>query len=273
MNNIMSILRYKGNQFALATFSLLITVLPEGFFKCGIVYCPWSEIACVIVNRVLFGIVVFAVVNIVYHCYRKFRNSVSISDRTYSIKIEYADLLEIEEGKKVISFDECFTTKVGDRTEDVKPGSICGQYLAKHPIKDMDALKKAVDAKPIGKSKCKDWPCYKPGTIIPREGFMLMAFTELNEFGRSDMTYVQYLDCLNTLWAEIDRYRGTDDVYLPILGSRIVNFDKVFTQQELLDIMIYSYRLSPYKLRLPSVLHIVCKECQGFSIDKVYGID
>lgn len=52
-----------------------------------------------------------------------------------------------------------------------------------------------------------------------------MAFTRLNENGLGEMTYNQYLDCLNTLWQQIDCYHGTDDVYLPILGSKIVRFE------------------------------------------------
>ena len=99
-----------------------------------------------------------------------------------------------------------------------------------------------------------------------------MAFTRLNENGLGEMTYNQYLDCLNTLWQQIDCYHGMDDVYLPILGSKIVRFERDMTQQELLDIMIASYRLNPRRLYKPYTLHIVCRPCKGFSLNDVMGV-
>ena len=42
--------------------------------------------------------------------------------------------------KKVIAFDECFTTKVGGDPADINPDSICGQYLKMNPIQDMKSL-------------------------------------------------------------------------------------------------------------------------------------
>lgn len=45
------------------------------------------------------------------------------------------------------------------------------------------------------------------------------------------------------------------------------------TQQELLDIMIASYRLHPKKLKKPNTLHIVCKERDGFSLNAIFGVD
>ena len=99
-----------------------------------------------------------------------------------------------------------------------------------------------------------------------------MSFTKLNQHGLGEMTYTQYLECLQTLWEQIDIYHGTKDVYVPVLGSQIVRFERDLTQQELLDIMISSYRLSPKRLRRPYTLHIVCRKRDGFSINDVFGL-
>lgn len=98
-----------------------------------------------------------------------------------------------------------------------------------------------------------------------------MAFARLDKAGLGKLTYEEYLECLERLWKETDLYHGTEDVYLPVLGSNITRIDKDLTQQELLDIMIASYRLSPYKLKNPCVLHIICKKRDGFAINDVYG--
>ena len=272
MNKIWDIITYKGNSIACAVLTAMFTLIPEDVFKFDLIHCDWSETICIIVNRLIACVVVFIVVNVLYWWYRRKRTSVSISERTFSIKIEYGDLLKVENGKKVIDFDECFTTKVGEKTEEIKPGSLCGQYLIQKPIDDMAALIVASGVKTKGTSQYNQQTAFMPGTIVPRGNDLLMAFTELDVDGRGVMTYGKYVNCLDFLWREIDKYHGTDDVYLPVIGSRITRFDRELTQQELLDIIIDSYRLSQHKLKLPNVLHIVCLKREGFSLNDVFGV-
>jgi hypothetical protein len=68
-------------------------------------------------------------------------------------------------------------------------------------------------------------------------------------------------------------YHGTDDVCVPILGSNILGLDRGLTQQELLDIMISSYVMSPKRLKKPYKLRIVCRGREGFSLDRIRGVD
>ena len=180
----------------------------------------------------------------------------------------------------VINFDECFTTRVGDAPGDIKAASVCGQYLEKYKEEsngqELD-IQKLISREGIepskGKSKYKGQIRYAPGTIVKNGNYLLMAFAKLDENGRGNLTYTEYLDCLDKLWEQIDIFHGTDDVYLPILGSRITYFDKEFTQQELLDIMINSYSLSSKKMKEPNRLHIICKERSGFSINGAFGVE
>ena len=123
-----------------------------------------------------------------------------------------------------------------------------------------------------GKSQFKGMDRYASGTIVPNGDYLLMAFAKLDQNGLGHLTYDEYLECLNTLWEQIDLWHGISDVYVPILGSKITRFDKELTQQELLDTMISSYRLSPKKMKNPYKLYIVCREREGFSLNDIFGV-
>lgn len=273
MSDICRLLIGEGSTWAYVMMSGVLAFVPEEVFKYGIIPCGWSDSAIVIVNRLLLFLLIFALSNFIYYCYRNHRSSVSLSDKTTDIKVEYGDICKISKGIKVVNFDECFTTAVGTRPEEIKPGSVCGQYLTKYPIEDIQSILNKGNIKPKGKSKYGDKDCYEPGILLPRDDFCLMAFAKLDKDGRGFHTYESYLKCLDKLWEQIDLYHGTEDVYIPILGSRIIRFDKELTQQELLDIIIASYRLHPKKMRKPNVLHIVCNEREGFSLNDIFGVE
>lgn len=169
--------------------------------------------------------------------------------------------------RKVIPFDECFTTSVGDSPTDIKPTSICGQYLEKHPIQDIQRLIDNARLKPSkSKSKCQNKKRYDSGKLLPNGDYLFMSFAKLNRDGWGRFfSRDEFLDCLSTLWKEIDKYYGQKDVCISILGSGITRMDsKLLAQQELLDIIIGSYKLSPHKIKSPYKLHIVGKKIMIF---------
>ena len=84
------------------------------------------------------------------------------------------------------------------------------------------------------------------------------------------LTRDEYFACLSKLWQEISKYYGQIDVCIPILGSGITRLDDTsLTQQELLDMMIASYKLSAHKIKAPLKLHIVCRKCDDFSLNRI----
>ena len=273
MNKIKIFLSNKSSSIAYAAMTAIFTIVPEDVFTHGLIYVNWDISKIVIANRLLTCSIILLIVKVIYTIYLRYNNSVTISNKNYTIKIEYGDILEIDDGKKVINFDECYTTKVGEQPEDIKSHSLCGQYLKKYPISNMQHLIATSGIRSSGSSKFRSKASYTPGTIILHGNFMLMAFAKLDKNGLGRLTYVEYVECLRNLWKQIDIYHGTDDVYLPILGSNITRFDRELTQQELLDIMLGSYRLSASKLKKPCTLHIVCQRRIGFSINNVFGLN
>lgn len=288
MNKDQKMLKFlfrNGSSFAYALISLLLAVFPEDFFKTDVTACLikffkstiedenlW--IATVILNKVLLCLLVFFIVKLIYVIWKKFRRKVVMYGLNYSICIEYGDMLEIKKGKKVINFDECFTTTVGEKPWEIRKDSICGQYLQKYGPIDVNKLIENAKVKPAKtNSKFNNQTRYEPGTIVPNGEFLLLAFARLDKEGRGCLTYEEYLNCLNKLWNQIDIYRETKDVYIPILGSHITRFDVELNQQQILDIMIASYRLSRKRIRNPEKLHIVCRKQENFSINDVFGIE
>ena len=75
------------------------------------------------------------------------------------------------------------------------------------------------------------------------------------------------------LWKELENNYSGKDVCVPVLGAGTTSFDDglgaSISQQDLLDIMILSYKLSSHKIKEPCKLRIVCKKNKGFSINKI----
>lgn len=261
----------KSIAWALSIISVVFTFVPESVFELCKLLKNSSIEANIILNRVIAFLTV-AVLAIIMNClYLGCRRSVRIKGKNYSIKISYGDIFEMHDCKKVIPFDECFSTTLGMAPAHIKPTSICGQYLTKHPIENMQALIDNAQLKPVkSKSKYNNQERYDSGRLVPNEDYLLMAFAKLDKDGLGRMTRNEYLDCLSMLWKEIDKYYGQTDVCIPILGSGITRMDDTsLTQQELLDVIIGSYKLSTHKIKSSAQLHIVCKRSEDFSLNKI----
>ena len=267
----------KCGAWALSVIALLFAFVPEKCFSKSILFANTSEEVTIVLNRFCVFAIVFVLTVIVYALWLKFRTNITIKGYNYSINVEHGDLFEMSNCKKVIQFDECFITHVGDAPADIKPNSVCGQFLQKHPIQDtqMQQLINTAQVKPAkSKSKYQNRTRYESGKLVPYydgdDHYLLMSFAKLSEIGNGEMTRDEYLDCLSLLWKEIDRHYGQKDVYITVLGAGITRMgDESLTQQKLLDIMIASYRLSSHKIKFPSQLHIVCKRSDGFSINRI----
>lgn len=261
----------KSSTWALGVISIILTFVPESLFeKCKLF--NFSREINIILSRILVFLAVFVLSAIINALYLHRRKSIYIKGHNYSIQIEYGDLLKMGNCRKVITFDECFTTTVGNSPSNIKPTSICGQYLEKNPISNMQDLIDKANLKPLkSKSAYQNKTRYESGRLVPNHDFLLMAFAKLNKDGIGNFpSQDEFLVCLSILWTEIDKHYGQKDVCIPILGSGLTRIgDSSLTQQELLDIIIGSYRLSTHKIKSPYHLRIICKKCDDFSLNKI----
>lgn len=250
---------------------VVFTFVPESVFTYGFIQVNYSQEWIVICNRILLFIVITLLCMLFYYAYLKLRNKEVISGTNYKIVVEYGDIFKKQDCKKVIAFDECFTTTVGELPQDIKPSSICGQFLALYPNVNIQALINSIGLKPLKKgSAYKGNVCYESGRIIPYKDFLLLAFTKLDNVGNGRMAREEFLDCLEILWKEINNYYATQSVAIPILGSGITRMKgEPLNKQQLLDMIIASYKLYAEKIKMPAKLYIECKRDDDFSLDKI----
>lgn len=277
----------KSSALAFAVISVIFTFVPETFFGSHEwisqdllkQYKIFSDLEAndvnVIISRLACFFLVWMATLLVYTLFLVLRRSIAIRGENYSIQVEYDNILQKKDCKRVINFDECFSTQVGEKIADVKPDSICGQYLKLHPDLDIQKLITDANISPArSKSKYQHKTRYDSGTIVPNGDDLLMAFAKLDERGKGRFfSRDEYLKCLDLLWKELENYYSGTDVCVPILGSGITSFDggsgASISQQDLLNMMIWSYRLSSHKIKSPHKLHIVCKKTKGFSINDI----
>lgn len=263
------------------------TVVPEAFFKNHewitkevLEQCKWFEgleaqDVNIIISRLVYSLLICVITSFIYIGFLKFRRSITIKGQNYSIIVEYGDILKKRKCKRVINFDECFTTQVGNATPDINPGSICGQYLKLHSDLDVQQLIASAQIIPAqSKSKYLSKTRYDSGTIVPNDDDLLMAFAKLDEKGKGRFfSRDEYLECLNLLWKELENNYSEKDVCVPVLGAGTTSIDggagASISQQDLVDMMIWSYRLSSHKIKNPHKLRIVCKKNSGFSINNI----
>ena len=260
----------KSVTIAVSLFSFVLTVVPEDMFKTIKLLKSFSDGMNIIINRGILFLLIFILSMILYKMCISIKWWRTIKGKNYTIVVKYEDIFKIKKSKKVIPFDECYTMEVGDAPGEIKPTSICGQYLIKYPGINMQELIERVQVKLNGKSKYKNKDKYEPGVLVPNQDFLLMSFAKLDKEGLGRLTRTELIDCLKMLWSEIDKHYGQQDVCIPILGSGITRMDDTtLMQQELLDIIIASYKLSASKIKKPNKLIIVCKRSEDFSLYKI----
>lgn len=229
----------------------------------------------IIINRLILAVLVIVLVLIVLGIYTKIRRSITIKGHDYIIKVKVGDLLTEKNCKKLINFDECFSSHVGDAPEDIKPISLCGQFLLNHPDLNIDQIVRGSKLKPSKiKSRFKNRNCYRLGSIIQHDDYLLMAFAPLDKKGLAHFLSVnEYMNCLSNMWEELDKYSRQCDVCIPILGSGRTRIGSgtgySYTVNNYINMIIWSYVLSPYKIKKPNKLQIICHKTDDLSLEKI----
>jgi hypothetical protein len=191
------------------------------------------------------------------------------------IEIKTGNLFE-QEGLKAVACNEYFDTEVDDII--IVKRSLNGQVIEKY-IKDVSALDHQIETDQtlirnisgknenrVAGKKIK----YNLGSsVLVDDEFIFTAFARFNEKNEAELTMKEYIDFLITFWNEINRLYALRTVSVPVFGSGITRFKNGFEDvdiNELLHVMIWTFKVSKIKVSYPAKLQIIIHEDK---VDKI----
>lgn len=258
--------------WGLSIATTALAFVPDSIIGTVKLFDKLSDDQNLLIDRIGVLVVSFVLSFLLNGLYNRIRCKVKIQGNGYCIQVEYGDLFKCRNCQRIVSFDECFTTSVGSAPHEIKATSICGQYLASNS--DLNVRQLIVDAglRPAeAKSKFNNQTKYTSGSIVPNGDTLLLAFAMLDENGRGYFpTRKAYLDSLAVMWSEIHKYYQQKDICIPVLGGGLTSIGDVTpTQQELIDMIIESYKLSTNKIKNPQKLRIICSRKDDIALSKI----
>lgn len=216
------------------------------------------------------GIVVFLFLLIIYFIMwirANLTNHVTLNINNSTVRVKIGDIFE-EEELKVISFNEYFDTCVDNKI--ISERTLNGIYI-KQQVDAVQELDHLIDTdkklnekitsinedREDGKKKQ-----YKLGTIFQHGNYLLTAFTKFDDNNRAYLYMNDYINFLINFWNEVDIVYGGRTVSIPLLGSGMTRFKEynMVSEQELLELLIWSFKVSRIKFTYPSHVSIVIHE-------------
>ncbi|WP_409417107.1 macro domain-containing protein [Flavobacterium sp. PS2] len=182
-----------------------------------------------------------------------------------NVNIKCGDLF-LEDGLKTIPFNEYFDTIVDDKIISAK--SLNGIFIDKYfsgkvPELDnflvtnsdiLDIVDNNVNRR-LGGKKVK----FKLSTIFVHDEFILTAFSKFDENNQATLTMPEYIEFLINFWDRVNRIYAQKSVSVPIFGSGITRIKehKNISDEDLLKIMLWTFKLSEMKFKYPAKLTII----------------
>jgi len=180
--------------------------------------------------------------------------------------VKFGDIFSEHADLKAIAFNEYFDTLVDDKV--IAKSTLNGIFINKFFKDKIDELDdiiftdthlcEVIVAENVARSTGKKTK-YKLGTICVVNDYLLTALTRFETDNRAFLEINDYINCLLNFWNEVDRVYAGKTVALPVLGSGITRFkgcDNI-SDQELLEHIIWTFKVSRIKFTYPSKVKIV----------------
>lgn len=192
-------------------------------------------------------------------------NSIDIDVEGSDVAIKTGDIFQ-QPGLKAIAFNEYFDTQVDNKI--IAETSLNGVFIQKHlgvPLSELDRYieeyafddSEVLEENEVRKQGKKKR--YQIGTICLYEDYLLTAFSKFDENNKALLTMPEYLEFLINFWDKVNNVYAQQSVSTTIFGSGITRIKghKNISDEDLLKIMLWTFRISEMRFKYPAKLTIV----------------
>lgn len=205
-------------------------------------------------------------------------NKIDIKVEGSDVTIKVGDIFR-QQGLKAIAFNEHFDTQVDNRI--IAENSLNGIFIKKHldiSVAELDEhiknyafeINEILESKNDRKQGKKER--FQIGTICIYKDYLLTAFSKFDIDNKAVLTMPEYLEFLINFWDKVNNVYGQQSVSTPIFGSGITRIKghKTISDEDLLKIMLWTFRISEMRFKYPARLTIVIHKNK---IDKINLLD
>nr|WP_243240408.1 macro domain-containing protein [Clostridium cibarium] len=180
------------------------------------------------------------------------------------MQIKVGDIFS-QEGLKVIGVNEYFDNIVDNAI--ISKNSLHGRYIMNNYENtvnldkeiEMDSHLMELKSGYNNERKIGKKQKYKLGSIFVDGEYLLTSFAKFDDKNRAYLYMNDYINFLLNFWNEIDIIYSGRSVTIPLFGSGITRFKEYdhITDQELLELLIWSFKLSRIKFKYPASATII----------------
>ena len=237
-------------------------------FSIWVAFFPISEETRKTSGFVFLGVCVAIFVAVLI--FANLTQKVELKIRNTKIVVRVGDIWE-SSGKKVIPMNEYYDT---ENLGIISERSLHGQFIERYKDKEKELHEHIVQTlnsrnikgATLKRSKGKNIR-YDLGTICEYEGFLLLAYTSFDKDNRANLYGDKFPKCYWNMWNEIDIHNNGESVSMPVLGTGKTRFEKDYKPQELLEIMLTTFRMSGVNLERRATLNIIVHETMARDIN------
>lgn len=181
------------------------------------------------------------------------------------VEIKTGDIFA-EPGLKAIAFNEYFDTLVDE--DVIASATLNGKFINQKIddvvaldalIKDDIYLQDKILDKNVSRKKGKSVQYQLGSILVYEQEYLLTAFSRFDEKNNAYLSMSDYLKFLVNFWSEVDRVYAGRSITIPLFGSGMTRFRgyDMINDQELLEMLIWSFKISRIKFTYPAQVTIL----------------
>lgn len=231
-------------------------------------------------HKIFYALLIASFIIIIFYLLRySNKQSIELSLNGSKVEVGVGDIFNQESDDiKVIAFNEYFDTKVDEQI--ITSNSLNGTYLEKfypdksdrkrldHEILQNPKMQSKIIKNNVNRSGNGKSTKYKLGSVYKDNNFFLVAFSRFNEENKATLRLSEYANCLLQFWDEVNNLYNKKTVVLPLLGAGITEHENFLAEdQQLLEVLIWTFKISKVKLKKPARVKIIIHESQQDDIN------